>query len=89
VRRDVGAEDEAPRPSQASRRHKLPVALPTFVGRERELSEVQRLLTKARLLMLTGPGGGKTRLVIEAAPRVAQTEGAVSSHMALSGGVPT
>ena len=46
----------------------LPIQLTTFVGRERELSEIKRLLTDARLLTLTGPGGtGKTRLSVQAA----------------------
>jgi predicted ATPase/DNA-binding XRE family transcriptional regulator len=48
-------------------RNKLPVALTTFVGRERELVELNQLMGASRLLTLTGPGGiGKTRLAIEA-----------------------
>jgi predicted ATPase len=47
----------------------LPRPASSFVGREREVSEVAALLQNgARLLTLTGPGGsGKTRLAIEAA----------------------
>jgi transcriptional regulator with XRE-family HTH domain len=46
----------------------LPVALSSFVGREREVAEVRRLQGQARLLTLTGPGGvGKTRLALQAA----------------------
>jgi non-specific serine/threonine protein kinase len=42
-----------------------------FVGRERELGSARRLLGRARLLTLTGPGGsGKTRLSIALAARV-------------------
>jgi predicted ATPase/class 3 adenylate cyclase len=42
--------------------------LTSFVGRKREIAEVQRLLAETRLLTLTGPGGsGKTRLALEAA----------------------
>ncbi|MEX2558139.1 MAG: adenylate/guanylate cyclase domain-containing protein [Actinomycetota bacterium] len=47
----------------------LPHPASSFVGRERERSQVVSLLHEgARLLTLTGPGGsGKTRLAIEAA----------------------
>lgn len=46
----------------------LPVQLTTFVGRDREISELKRLLAERRLLTLVGPGGtGKTRLSLQAA----------------------
>ena len=49
----------------------LPTRLTTFLGREREMAEVERLLGRSRLLTLTGPGGtGKTRLSLEVASRV-------------------
>ncbi|MBV9354234.1 MAG: AAA family ATPase [Chloroflexi bacterium] len=47
------------------RQTNLPLQLTTFVGRERELAELERLLATTRLLTLTGAGGvGKTRLVL-------------------------
>lgn len=46
----------------------LPTQLTSFIGREREIAEVKRLLSTARLLTLTGPGGtGKTRLGLQVA----------------------
>jgi predicted ATPase/DNA-binding SARP family transcriptional activator len=48
----------------------LPRQLTGFVGRARELAELERLLARSRLLTLTGPGGsGKTRLALELAAR--------------------
>lgn len=48
----------------------FPLPLTTFVGRDRELEELVRLLASTRLLTLTGAGGsGKTRLAREAALR--------------------
>jgi predicted ATPase/DNA-binding SARP family transcriptional activator len=46
----------------------LPPAVTSFVGRDREVAQVHRLLQRTQLLTLTGPGGaGKTRLALEAA----------------------
>jgi predicted ATPase/DNA-binding SARP family transcriptional activator len=46
----------------------IPVPLTSFIGREKELREIARLLSSSRLLTLTGPGGvGKTRLAIQTA----------------------
>jgi predicted ATPase/DNA-binding CsgD family transcriptional regulator len=43
----------------------LPLEATSFVGRRRELAEIKRKLTTARLVSLVGPGGvGKTRLAI-------------------------
>jgi predicted ATPase len=48
----------------------LPVALSSFVGRERELGELGRLLEGERLVTLTGAGGcGKTRLALQTASK--------------------
>lgn len=46
----------------------LPLQLTSFIGREREIAEVERLLGTTRLLMLVGSGGcGKTRLALQVA----------------------
>jgi len=46
----------------------LPTQLTSFVGREKELADVKRLLSDTHMLTLIGPGGtGKTRLSIRAA----------------------
>ena len=51
----------------------LPLQLSSFVGQEKELAEVRRLLQDTRLLTLSGPGGcGKTRLAVVAASDLLQ-----------------
>src|SRR5690242_76265 len=50
----------------------LPVHLTDFIGRDRELDELRRLIQSTRMLTLTGAGGsGKTRLARELAVRSA------------------
>lgn len=62
--------DEFP-PLRSVDRTNLPVQTTPFVGRERELAEVLRLLEAHRIVTLTGPGGsGKTRLALQAAAEV-------------------
>jgi predicted ATPase/DNA-binding CsgD family transcriptional regulator len=47
--------------------------LSSFVGREKEMTEVKRLLEASRLLTLTGSGGcGKTRLALAAAGELSE-----------------
>lgn len=65
--RSAAAPPPAP---DAAGAHPLPLPLTSFVGRERELGELARLLARTRLLTVTGPGGsGKTRLALELAAR--------------------
>lgn len=68
---DTASSNDSPanQPSYPTRhRSNLPAQLTSFVGRERELVEVRRLLEASRLVTLTGAGGsGKTRLALAAA----------------------
>src|SRR4051812_45167800 len=51
----------------------IPVELSSFVGRDRELREIKRLLRDAHAITLTGPGGiGKTRLALRAGRKLAR-----------------
>ncbi|MGB3634759.1 MAG: BTAD domain-containing putative transcriptional regulator, partial [Rubrobacteraceae bacterium] len=57
-----------PASSETVHPHNLPVPRTSFIGREREISVLKRLLDTRRLLTLTGVGGsGKTRLALETA----------------------
>ena len=49
----------------------LPAEPNSFIGRERDLAELVRMLDEVRALTLSGPGGiGKTRLAIRLAREV-------------------
>jgi predicted ATPase len=49
-------------------RHPLPDPLTSFIGRDRELSDLSTCLQMARLVTVTGPpGSGKTRLALQLA----------------------
>ena len=57
--------------SLAIYKHNLPRQLTTFIGREKEMADVKRLLKDCRLLTLLGPGGtGKTRLMLQVAEEI-------------------
>jgi len=52
-------------------RHNLPAQVTSFIGRQREIAEIKRLLATHRLLTLSGPPGtGKTRLALQVASQV-------------------
>ena len=61
-RRDTGAGSGASHAPGAApwgtAGHNLPVQLTSFIGREKEIAEVTKLLAAARLVTLTGSGGG-------------------------------
>ena len=57
-----------------SRRHNLPNARTSFIGRERELADLMPRASRTPLLTLTGVGGcGKTRLALELGRRLVDT----------------
>ena len=61
------------RTAKSPRSHNLPAQLTSFIGREKQLDEVSRLLLENRLVTLTGAGGaGKTRLAVEAAAALSE-----------------
>ena len=63
--------DFPPLKSMAAFKHNLHRQVSTFIGREKELADVKRLLMKTQLLTLLGPGGtGKTRLMLQVAEEV-------------------
>ncbi len=56
---------------RASPKTNLPIPLTSFIGREKDVREILKLLGRNRLITLTGSGGvGKTRLAIESASQV-------------------
>jgi predicted ATPase/DNA-binding SARP family transcriptional activator len=62
------------REPEAARQDNLPAPVSSFIGRERELHELERLLGTTRVLTIVGPGGaGKTRLSLQLAQSVRST----------------
>jgi predicted ATPase len=54
--------------SVPSHPNNLPTQLTSFIGREKELADIQKLLADTHMLTLIGPGGtGKTRLSVQVA----------------------
>lgn len=66
-----GLEQHFPPPRSLEARDNLPTELTSFVGRASEMAEAAELLTRSRLVTLTGAGGaGKTRLAVRTARSV-------------------
>jgi predicted ATPase/class 3 adenylate cyclase len=60
----------------AERTSNLPAQVSSFIGRDRELSELRALVASSRLVTLTGSGGcGKTRLGLQVAAELADGSG--------------
>jgi predicted ATPase/DNA-binding SARP family transcriptional activator len=63
----VSAQVRIPSLERTKQKHNLPTHLTSFVGREKELDELSRLISQNRLVTLLGAGGiGKTRLALRA-----------------------
>jgi predicted ATPase/DNA-binding CsgD family transcriptional regulator len=68
ARRPAPGPAGSPVPVLGARTDNLPAPFASFVGRERQLEELARLLAANRLVTLTGaPGVGKTRLGVQLA----------------------
>jgi predicted ATPase/class 3 adenylate cyclase len=64
-------EDFPPLKTLDARPNNLPVQLTSFIGREKEIKDVKKLIRKNHLLSIIGPGGsGKTRLAAQAAAEI-------------------
>jgi predicted ATPase/DNA-binding CsgD family transcriptional regulator len=64
----IGLPSEKPEQSAVQPQHNLPAQITSFIGRQREIAEIQELLSTNRLLTLTGPPGtGKSRLALQVA----------------------
>jgi predicted ATPase/DNA-binding SARP family transcriptional activator len=82
----------SPSPDSAVPGHRLkrthdsiPIPLTSFIGREKEISEILHLLVDHRLVSLTGAGGvGKTRLALEVSRRVLDAPGSGTPEVNIS-----
>ncbi|WUI01988.1 winged helix-turn-helix domain-containing protein [Spirillospora sp. NBC_00431] len=78
LRQDATLQPDAPRTEEpVPAKGNLPARLTGFIGRDADLERVDGLLSAARLVTLTGPGGaGKSRLSLESAERSRTPDGA-------------
>ncbi len=68
------SERESPAQGKEHAAGNLPAQISSYVGREREISEIKELLRKNRLVTLTGAGGsGKTRLALRVAKELGES----------------
>ncbi|HEY6056813.1 MAG TPA: adenylate/guanylate cyclase domain-containing protein, partial [Candidatus Limnocylindrales bacterium] len=68
-----GLPEEFPPPRTLEAPTNLPAQVTSFVGRAREVEEIEALVRRSRLVTLVGPGGtGKTRLSLRVAERLRQ-----------------
>ena len=82
---DALSDDRPDRRGESGARATLLRPLTNFVGRERELDDVRRLLAISRLLTLTGAGGvGKTRLALALVNGLRADDGAAVAFVDLS-----
>ncbi len=65
---EADADQPSPKPLPPSPKHNLPAETTHFIGRQRELADLTRMLETVRLVTLVGPPGtGKTRLSLHVA----------------------
>ena len=70
IARQASLETDRALPISLSARplHNMPLQVSSFIGREREITEIRQALSHTRLLTLTGAGGcGKSRLALQVA----------------------
>ncbi|NJP29009.1 AfsR/SARP family transcriptional regulator [Microbispora sp. SCL1-1] len=74
------------KPVRAAVRGNVPAPVTSLVGRREDVARVRGLLSAARLVTLTGPGGaGKTRLAVEVAGGLAAASGVWLVELAAAG----